>query len=218
MKNTKNDQRSPAPAAPTASSLPLVPGKAGATMTAVHPGETYIGISLGTDGIERHLILLAGDAAVGSIEDAEDFVASLYGDLPTYAELECMHKQLATRFKPSLYYTCEQEECDGDVGTMLFDAASPEERAAQNEVRNIRVRAVRRVMVNPSIGPAIGITEHQVEAISDQLLRQYAAIIDKNSDDGDRMVNAGIRLGIGLMAMGVQQALAAIQRQQRVAA
>jgi hypothetical protein len=214
MKNPTNDQHHTPAATSTASGISTVPGKVGATLPTLHPGETYIGISLGADGIERHVILLVGDAPVTSIEDAEDFVASVYGELPTYAELAHIHACVAGRLKPTLYYTCEQEDCDGDVGTMLFDGANAEELAARGGVSCIRVRAVRRVLANLDIEPAIGITAHQVDAVSGQLLRQYTALIDKNSDDGDRMVNAGIRVGIGLMAMSVQQVLAAMQRQQ----
>jgi hypothetical protein len=164
-----------------------------------HPGELYAGICQDPDLGALHLILLPGDVRVGSIEDAEDFVASLGGELPTYAELDHLYKCMRQQFKPSLYYTCEQEDCDGDVGTMLYDFATGRDREAQSGVRYIRARAVRRVLA--AVGPEhLGTSTQIVDTLPGQ---KQGGVVQGN----DTSPRAGTQVD-GARARALQEAIA----------
>ena len=151
MKKTQVN-RQPAATAPAA--------PAGITL---HPLEVYAGI-VQHKGAPAHLILMPGDVQVTGIEAAEEFVASVGGELPTYAELELLCKRMSDRFKPSIYYTSDQEPYDGDMATMMFDFATAHDLEAQAGARSVRVRAVRRVPTKagtPSMPPqAMGPRDH----------------------------------------------------------
>lgn len=194
-----------------------VPAKAGAAMAApadilLHPLEAYAGL-VHHHGVPVHLILLPGDVQVTGLDVAEEFVASLNGEFPTYRELEHLRRTMQHRFKPSLYYTCDQEPYDGDMATVLFDFATDTERQAQKGPRNVRARAVRRIPVQGAevIG---GLTEDRVAAIAAQLIDDVSRGYDSDTTDDENIAAAGIKVGIGKMAMAVQQALAAEKRQK----
>lgn len=183
-------------------------------MPALYPREVYAGVGVGADLVARHLILLPGDVHVGCIEDAVEFVASGGGELPTYAELAHLHKNMGFLFKPSLYYSCEQEPYDGDMATMLFDFAHQIDPDQRDTPRQVRVRAVRRVLAEADIGPAGGISEQQVAALASRLIDQNTVGDGEESIERARMVSTGIMVGIRLMATEVQKALVARQHQQ----
>jgi hypothetical protein len=181
------------------------------TMPALYPLEVYAGI-IQYHGAPVHLILLPGDVQVTGLEVAEEFIASIDGEFPTYAELKHLRECMGHRFKPSLYYTCDQEPYDGDMATVLFDFATDADRRAQKGPRNVRVRGVRRVPAQAGTVP--GLTEDQVAGIAGQLIDQESLDDDSDVTDDERLVSAGIKIGIGKMAMAVQQVLAAHKRHQ----
>lgn len=197
----------------------IIPAKAGTptaapvTMPALYPREVYAGVGLGVDGVAIHLILLPGDVRVFGIEEAEEFARSIGGAIPSYSELEHMRKTLSGQFKGDLYYTSNKEDYDGEPATMFFDAATDEERATQAGVRNVRVRAVRRVLALANEGAKSSISARHVELLAEKLIDQHAAEDDDDVSERERMVNTGIKVGIGLMAMEIQNLLAARQRQ-----
>lgn len=197
----------------------VIPAKAGTTtaelvtMPALYPREVYAGVGLGVDGVAIHLILLPGDVRVFGIEEAEDFARSIGGIIPSYSELEHMRKTLPGQFKGDLYYTSNKEDYDGEPATMFFDAATDAERAAQNGTRNVRVRAVRRVLALANEGAKGTISARHVELLAEKLIDQHAAEDGDDVSERERMVNTGIKVGIGLMAMEIQNLLAARQRQ-----
>lgn len=184
-----------------------------ALMPALYRGEVYAGLCQDPGLGPLHLILLPGDVRVGSIEDAEEFVASMGGELPTYAELGYLHMRMGQQFKASLYCTCEQEEYDGDTVPVVYDFATDLERIAQNGARCIRVRAVRRVLADVAGGPSADLNVQQVAALAEQLIDQHAVADGEESIERARMVGTGIMVGIRLMATEVQKALSARQRQ-----
>lgn len=193
----------------TPSAIPTVP----ALVPALYRGEVYAGICQDPDLGPLHLILLPGDVRVGSIEDADEFVDSVGGDLPAYAELQHLHEHIGHLFKPGLYYSCDQEEYDGDMATAMFDFAhqvAPDER---DEPRQVRARAVRRVLAEADSGSAGGLSAQQVAALAERLIGQHAVADGEESIERARMVSTGIMVGVRLMATGVQKALAALTRQ-----
>jgi hypothetical protein len=197
----------------------IIPAKAGTpavapvTMPALYPREVYAGVGLGVDGVAIHLILLPGDVRVFGVEEAEEFAHSIGGTIPSYSELEHMRKTLPDQFKGDLYYTSDIEDYDGGLATMFFDAATEAERATQAGARNVRARAVRRVLALANEGAKSSISARHVELLAERLIDQHAAEDDDDVSDRERMVGAGIKVGIGLMAMEIQNLLAARQRQ-----
>jgi hypothetical protein len=194
-----------------------VPAKAGITSAspaggALQPLEVYAG-AVSHHGVPVHLILLPGDVRVTGLEVAEEFIASMNGELPTYAELAHLRRSMHHRFKPELYYTCDQEPYDGDMATVMFDFATDADRRAVKGPRTVRARAVRRVPVQRE-ALTIGLTEQQVAAIAEQLIDDMSPGDDSDTTDDEKIAGAGIKVGIGKMAMAVQQALAAEKRQK----
>ena len=118
----------------------------------MHLGEVYAGICQDPDLGAIHLILLPGDVHADSIQEANEFAASVGGELPTLAELEHLHKHMSNAFEPALYYACDEEDYDGDGLTMIpvmFDFAGRTDLLSVDwGSQQVRVRAVRRVMVD----------------------------------------------------------------------
>jgi hypothetical protein len=201
-------------AAPSTRNDPTQPGipSTAYIIPTLYPFEVYAGVRLHR-GVPMHLILLPGDIQVTGLDAAGEFVSSVGGDFPTYAELEHLCKCMRHRFKPSLYYTADQEPYDGDMATALFDFATRADLDAQNGARSVRVRAVRRVPANAGTSVA-AITEGQIADIARKLIDQESLSDEQNATDEECLTSAGIKLGIVRMAMQIQAMLVASKHQQ----
>lgn len=172
-----------------------------------YPREVYIGIYQDPDLGPTHLILLPDDVSVGSIEDADDFVDSVGGDLPTFGELQYLHERAGHLFKPCIYYSCDQEDYDGQMVNAAFDFAHQVAPGERDQPRQVRARAVRRVLAKVESGIAGAISAQQVATLAEQLIDQHAIADGEESIERARMVGTGIMVGIRLMATEVQKAL-----------
>lgn len=179
----------------------------------LHPLEVYAGI-VQHQGAPAHLILLPADVQVTGLEVAEEFVASISGEFPTYAELQHLRNCMHRRFKPSLYYTCDQEPYDGDMATMLFDMATDDDRKWMTGPRSVRVRAVRRVPAQAGTAGADALSAARVAEIADKLIDQEVMTDDPEPTDDEYLVAAGIKVGVGRMALAIQAELAIYTRKQ----
>jgi hypothetical protein len=183
--------------------LDLDPAQAGLKM---YPGEIYVGV-VPHDLGKAHLILLSGEARVVGADAAEEFATSIGGQLPTHSELEYICQRMPDRFKAGLYYTCDQEEYDGDTATLLWAHLIDESTSVT------RVRAVRRVLAVPA--PAInGITEKQVADLATRLIDQRSLGDSDDATHDELMADAGIKVGIGIMAMEIQKQIAGSVHQE----
>jgi len=170
-------------------------------MPALYPREAYAGV-VSHLGARVHLILLPGEAQIVGTSAAEECAASMGGELPTYAEMTHLGKRMPQRFKPGLYYTCDKEEYDGDMATALWAFAIDEGTSSVT-----RVRAVRRVLAEAA--PANGaLTAGQVVELATRLIDQESLTDDDIKED-ERMFSAGVKNGIGRMAMATQKEIAA---------
>jgi hypothetical protein len=68
------------------------------------------------------------------------------------------------------------------------------------------------VIAEADTGPVGGISEHQVTTIANLLIDQQ--VLSGDASESELMVGAGIKVGIGLMAMEVKKVLSARKRQQ----
>ena len=184
------------------STVPATAGtqEAPCVMPSLYSHEVYAGV-VSHRGAKMHLILLQGAARVVGADAAEEFAASVGGELPTYAELAYLGDLMPQRFKPGLYYTCDQEEYDGDMATALWACGLAEGTSVT------RVRAVRRVPAErATTGP--GLTGQQVADLAKRLIDQASPNNQNDMSDDEHLVGAGIKVGIGRMAMEVQTLLA----------
>jgi len=176
-------------------------------MPALYPREAYAGV-VSHLGARVHLILLPGEAQIVGTPAAEEFAASVGGELPTHAEMTHLGKRMPQRFKPGLYYTCDKEEYDGDMATALWACGIDEGTSAVT-----RVRAVRRVLAEAA--PANGaLTAGQVVELATRLIDQESLTDDDDIKDDERMFSAGVKNGICRMAMATQKEIAARTRQE----
>lgn len=149
-----------------------------AVMPMLHRGEVYAGLCQDPDLGALHLILLPGDVRVDSIEEAEEFAASVGGQLPTQAELQHLHKHMGSLFKPALYYTCDQEDYDGSTTvTVMYDFAGRTDLVAVDwGAQQVRVRAVRHVHADIVPGP-LATSPQFVDTLSNQ---QRGGVVHEN--------------------------------------
>jgi len=211
--NGRPAQHVPASLAPAVDAGVMLGPNVRVVMPALYHREVYAGICHDPGLGPLHLILLPGDVRVSSIEDADEFVDSVGGDLPTYAELQHLHEHVAHLFKPGLYYSCDQEEYDGEMATAIFDFAHQVAPGERDEPRQVRARAVRRVLADAASAPAGGLSAQQVAALAERLIDQHAVADGEESIERARMVSTGIMVGVRLLATEVQKALAACARQ-----
>jgi hypothetical protein len=110
------------------------------------PGEEYAGIILGKDGDPTyHLVLLPGEFAKATWQQATEWAKSIGGELPTRREQALLYANLKEQFKAEWYWSSEQHASDYDCawfqffldGLQHYDLKSFEGRA----------RAARRVII-----------------------------------------------------------------------
>lgn len=109
------------------------------------PGEVHVGTIINADGKGYHLILLPGDAAELTWQDAMDWATANGGELPNRVETALMFARVKSEFQPDWYWTCEQSE-GLPVYAWLQDFGSGGQHYGHKSDR-ARARAVRRLVI-----------------------------------------------------------------------
>lgn len=121
------------------------PAPATAGMPELRPGEVYTGVCVWPNGDPYHLILSAEDRRINGIYEAEGIVRVMEKDidLPTYVEMTILLKRLPGEFQPALYHTGDEEEFEGGMMPVFFDATPAGQR--RRDEHELRLRSIRRV-------------------------------------------------------------------------
>ncbi len=119
----------------------------GATIK-LKPGERYAGIVLDDNGaFSHHLILLPGDVEDKTWEQANQWAASISGELPTRREQSLLFANLKGEFESAYYWSGERHEKESGWAWSQIFSSGPQCTYAQNY--ELRARAVRRFI--PSV-------------------------------------------------------------------
>jgi len=109
------------------------------------PGEEYAGLVLGKDGApDHHLILLPGEAAEVTWQQAKDWSLKAGGELPTRREQSLLFANRGEDFKPSWYWSSESYRDDGWAWCQYFYDGYQYDG---HKLGQLRARAVRRLPI-----------------------------------------------------------------------
>jgi hypothetical protein len=111
----------------------------------INPGERYAGLVLdAVTGLpSHHLVLLPGEAAGMSWEDASKWAKEQGGDLPTRQEQSLLFANLISEFQPEWYWSGEK----ASTGGAWYQGFYSGHQARISLGNELRVRAVRRLSV-----------------------------------------------------------------------
>jgi hypothetical protein len=104
-------------------------------------GEHYAGLVLDADGPSHHLILLPGDAADVTWQQAKDWAAKAGGELPTRQEQALLFANLKSQFQPQWYWSAEPHEVGSSAWFQNFLYGFQD---FYRQTSELRARAVRR--------------------------------------------------------------------------
>ena len=111
----------------------------------LNEGEIYAGAIIKPDGTGHHVILLDGDNAAASWDDAMEWAKSIGGDLPDRVEQSLLFAHLKDRFKEEWYWSNTQHAAySGYAWCQIFDDGIQYNYGKSAE---LRARAVRRVEI-----------------------------------------------------------------------
>lgn len=110
----------------------------------LNDGEQYAGILIGKDGTpSHHVILLANDAEDLTWKKAQEWAASIGGELPTRRELSLLRANLDEQFKRDWYWSAE-EYSSSYAWCQRFGSGS---QGGSHKGAALRARAVRRLII-----------------------------------------------------------------------
>jgi hypothetical protein len=110
----------------------------------LQPGELYAGILIGKNGLpNQNIILLPGDAVDVTWKQAQEWAASIGGELPTRREQSLLFANLGEEFKRDWYWSCEAEGA-GWAWCQYFLSGS---QNCSTQLNEFRARAVRRLPI-----------------------------------------------------------------------
>lgn len=108
-------------------------------------GEHYAGILLGKNGEpDQHIILLPGQAAGLTFQQAQEFAAKAGGELPTRREQALLFANLKEEFEASWYWSGEQP---ADTRFAWFQSFGIGVQNDYCTYDTCRARAVRRITI-----------------------------------------------------------------------
>lgn len=109
------------------------------------PGEVHVGTIINADGKGYHLILLPGDAAEQTWQDAINWATMNGGELPNRFETALMFARIKSEFQNDWYWTCEQHE-DDPAYAWMQSFLSGYQYCRRKSIQG-RARAVRRLVI-----------------------------------------------------------------------
>jgi len=115
-------------------------------LSPVGEGEKFVGVIISGDGSRRHsLILLPGEIDSASWKKANEWAASIGGELPDRCESALLFATMKDEFKPEWYWTREQHVSDSDYawGQLFNDGF----QGNGLKSTSYRARAVRRLSI-----------------------------------------------------------------------
>ena len=107
-------------------------------------GERYIGGAISADGTITHVILLPGEIHT-NWQNANEWAASIGGNLPTRVEQAMFFATARDAFKTTTYWSCETHESES--GWAWCQDFHDGYQDCSHKYHELRARAVRRLVI-----------------------------------------------------------------------